>query len=98
MQYPSHKSKDFCQHVSVPALIFLPLSSFLYLLFLIFFLFELFPQECLLQIHILYELKIPKAHIKTLMRNIHQNAIKYLTYSVLNKRKLDNKQTPIPPP
>ena len=46
----------------------------------------------------LTNLKIPKAHIKTLMRNIHQNAIKYLTYLVLNKRKLDNKQTPIPPP
>jgi hypothetical protein len=46
----------------------------------------------------LTNLKIPKPHIKTLMKNIHQNAIKYLTYLVLNKRKLDNKQTPIPPP
>jgi hypothetical protein len=31
------------------------------------------------------------------MKNIHQNAIKYLTYLVLNKRKLDNKQKPVPP-
>ena len=46
----------------------------------------------------LTSLHIPKTHIKTLMKNIHQNAIKYLTYLVLNKRKLDNKQTPIPPP
>ena len=43
----------------------------------------------------LTNLKIPKTHIKTL---IYQNAIKYLTYLVLNKRKLDNKQTPVPPP
>ena len=35
----------------------------------------------------------PKSNIKTLMKNIHQNAIKYLTYLVLNKRKLDIKQT-----
>ena len=27
---------------------------------------------------------------------MHQNIIKYLTYLVLNKRKLDNKQTAIP--
>ena len=46
----------------------------------------------------LTDLKIPKTHIKTLMKNIHQNAIKYLTYLVLNKRKLDNKQPPVPPP
>ena len=46
----------------------------------------------------LTNLKIPKTHIKTLMKNIHQNAIKNLTYMVLNKRKLDNKQNPIPPP
>ena len=32
------------------------------------------------------------------MKNIHQNAIKYLTYLVLNKRKLDNKQVPTSPP
>ena len=38
----------------------------------------------------LANLKIPKANIKTLVKNIHQNAIKYLTYLVLNKRKLEN--------
>ena len=46
----------------------------------------------------LVDLKIPKTNIKTLMKNIHQNAIKYLTYLVLNKRKLDNKQTTIATP
>jgi hypothetical protein len=46
----------------------------------------------------LTKLKIPKHHIKSLMKKIHENAIKYLTYLVLNKRKLDNKQTPVPPP
>ena len=46
----------------------------------------------------LTELKIPKSNIKTLMKNIHQNAIKYLTYFVLNKRKLDNKQNTVAPP
>ena len=46
----------------------------------------------------LSNLKIPKNSIKTLMKNIHQNAIKYLTYLVLNKRKLENKQATIPPP
>jgi hypothetical protein len=46
----------------------------------------------------LTKLKIPKSDIKNLMKDIHQNAIKYLTYLVLNKRKLDNKQTPVPPP
>ena len=46
----------------------------------------------------LANLKIPKTSIKTLMKNIHQNAIKYLTYLVLNKRKLENKQTTISPP
>jgi hypothetical protein len=42
--------------------------------------------------------KTPKNNIKTLMKNIHQNAIKYLTYLVLDKRKLDNKQSHVPPP
>jgi hypothetical protein len=42
--------------------------------------------------------KILKSIIKTLMKNIHQNVIKYLMYFVLNKRKLDNKQIPIPLP
>ena len=46
----------------------------------------------------LTKLKIPKSNIKNLMNDIHHNAIKYLTYLVLNKRKLDNKQTPVPPP
>ena len=46
----------------------------------------------------LKQLKIPNSSIKTLMKDIHQNAIKYPTYLVLNKRKLDNKQPPVPPP
>ena len=46
----------------------------------------------------LTKLKIPKNNIKSLMKNPHQNAIKYLTYLVLNKRKLENKQTLVPPP
>ena len=45
-------------------------------------------------IKILDDLEIPKSSIK----NLHQNAIKFLTYLVLNKRKLDNKQTPLHPP
>ena len=44
------------------------------------------------------KLKLPKSSIKSLIKIIHQNAIKYLTYLVLNKRKLDNKQTTVPPP
>ena len=36
--------------------------------------------------------------IKTLMKHLHQTAIKHLTYLLLNKRKLDNKQTPVNPP
>jgi hypothetical protein len=32
------------------------------------------------------------------MKNIHQNDIKYLTYLVLNKRELDNKQASVSPP
>ena len=31
------------------------------------------------------------------MKNIHHNTIKYLTYLVLNKRKLDNEQSPVLP-
>jgi hypothetical protein len=46
----------------------------------------------------LTKLKIPKHNIKSLMKKIHENAIKYLTYLVLNKRKLDNKHNPVPPP
>jgi hypothetical protein len=48
--------------------------------------------------HQLANLKIPKVIIKTLMKNIHQNVIKYLTYLILNKRKLENKQVTISPP
>ena len=44
------------------------------------------------------EINIPKNNIKNLMKNIRQNAINYLNYLVLNKRKLDNKQTTIAPP
>ena len=46
----------------------------------------------------LTSLNIPKSNLKTLMKNLHQNAIKYITYLVLNKRKLNNKQTPTSPP
>jgi hypothetical protein len=34
---------------------------------------------------------------QNLMKNIHENAIKYLTYMIMNKKKLDNKQTPVSP-
>ena len=34
-------------------------------------------------------LRNPKSTIKPLTKNIHPNAIKYLTYLVLNKRKLE---------
>ena len=40
----------------------------------------------------LEKLKIAKSKIKTLMKHLHQIAIKYLTYMILNKRKLDNKK------
>ena len=46
----------------------------------------------------LENLKIPKREIKILMKQLHQIAIKYLTYLILNKRKLDNKQPPVDPP
>lgn len=32
------------------------------------------------------------------MKAMHQTIIKYLTYVILNKRKLDNKQEPVAPP
>lgn len=32
------------------------------------------------------------------MKKAHQVAIKYLAYIVLNKLKLDNKQSQVPPP
>ena len=46
----------------------------------------------------LANLKLLKFITKTLMKNIHQNAIKYLTYINLNEKKLVNKQIPVPPP
>ena len=46
----------------------------------------------------LNNLKLPKSSIKTLMNNLPHNAIKYLTHMILNKRKLDNKPNPCPPP
>lgn len=46
-------------------------------------------------IYVLNDLTIPKPTVKALMRKIHQNVIKYLTYLVLYKRKLDNRQTPV---
>ena len=46
----------------------------------------------------LIHMKIPKSIIKTLMKNIHLNAIKYLTYLVLNKRKLESKHNIVTPP
>ena len=46
----------------------------------------------------LADLWIPKSNIKTLMKSIHQNVSKYLTYLVLNKNKFDNKQHTIAQP
>ena len=43
-------------------------------------------------------LKIPTTSIKTLMKEIYQNVINYMTYLVLNKMKLENKQATITPP
>jgi hypothetical protein len=40
---------------------------------------------------------MPPQEIKKLMKHIHQISIKYLTYLVLNKRKLDNKHIPVDP-
>ena len=37
-------------------------------------------------------------NFRNLTKNIHQNTFRHLTYLVLNKRKLDNKQTRVPPP
>ena len=49
-------------------------------------------------IYKLTSLKILKFNIKTLVENIHQDAIKYLTCLALNKRKFDKKQTHVPLP
>ena len=45
-------------------------------------------------VELLENLHIPTSQIVKKMKIIHQIAIKYLTYLVLNKRKLDNKQEP----
>lgn len=45
----------------------------------------------------LKSLHIPIPHIKKCMKNSHQLVIKCLTYLVLNKQKLDNKQAPVLP-
>ena len=50
------------------------------------------------QLIFLEKLQIPKNKIKMLMNQFHQILIKYLTYLILNKRKLDNTQTPVDPP
>ena len=50
------------------------------------------------QLFFLEKLQIPKNKIKMLMNQFHQILIKYLTYLILNKRKLDNTQTPVDPP
>lgn len=38
----------------------------------------------------LENLKMNRNEVKKIMKHIHQIAIKYLTYLILNKRKLDN--------
>jgi hypothetical protein len=40
----------------------------------------------------LTNLKLAKSAIKILVKNIHRNVIKCLTYLILNKRKPENKQ------
>jgi hypothetical protein len=45
----------------------------------------------------LNNLKIPKFNIKTLMKSLHHNAIKYLTYLILNKRKIRQQTNTHPP-
>ena len=49
-------------------------------------------------IELLENLHIPTSLIIKKMKTIHQIAIKYLTYLVINKKILDNKQEPISPP
>ena len=44
----------------------------------------------------LIKLIVLKISIKIIMKNIRQNAVKYLTYLIMNKTKFDNKQSPIP--
>ena len=45
----------------------------------------------------LTNLKIPNTSIKTLMKNLHQHANKYLTYLVLNKKKTRQQTNPYAP-
>ena len=45
----------------------------------------------------LERLKIPKNEVRSIMKQFHQIAIKYLTYLILNKRKLDNNQPLVDP-
>ena len=45
----------------------------------------------------LINLKIPKPIIKTIKKILHQIAIKFFTYMVLNKRKVIINQTRVPP-
>ena len=50
-------------------------------------------------IELLGNLYIPPKFVNNkTMKSIHHIAMKYMTYVVLNKRKLDNKQEPILPP
>ena len=45
----------------------------------------------------LANLKISKQAINILMKNIHQNAIKYLTYLILNKMEIGKQTNTCPP-
>lgn len=46
----------------------------------------------------LLDLWLPNHYINTFMISTHQNAIKYLSYFVLNKCKLEKNQTHVFPP
>ena len=46
----------------------------------------------------LTKLGIPKTSIKSFLKNIHQNAIRFLTYLVLNNRKFNNRKVHVPHP
>lgn len=43
------------------------------------------------------KIHIPKDIVNNLMKPLHQNAIKYFTFLILSKRKIDE-QAPITPP
>ena len=47
-------------------------------------------------VNLLQNLQIPNSKIHKLMDIFSQIAISYLTYIILNKRKLDKKQIPVP--